>query len=136
MTCATAVLSLKKEHMHIQHIIPASRPLQKPGIPAQQMQRTGTREQPCDSGAIRNTLAKHAHTHSRKQYHRAHTQPCQHTNYPGHHADTRHPGKADAAHRHTRGLAGAERAKTHSRSTRNTPRNLAVSRGEAEERQR
>ena len=34
------------------------------------------------------------------------------------------------------GLAGAERAKTHSRSTRTTPRNLAASRGEAEERQR
>ena len=45
--------------------------MQKPGIPAHQMQRTGTHE----------------------------------------------------------GLAGAERAKTHSRSTRNTPRNLAASHG-------
>ena len=34
------------------------------------------------------------------------------------------------------GLAGAERAKTHSRSTRNMPGNLTASRGQAAERQR
>ena len=61
---------------------------------------------------------------------RAHAQPDQQT-IP---ASCRNP-----ASRHSRcsaqarasGLAGAERAKTHSRSTRNTPRNLAASRGEA-----
>ena len=52
--------------------------MQKPGIPAQQMQRKGKREWACGSG----------------------------------------------------------RARTHSRSTRTTPRNLAASRGEAAERQR
>ena len=54
-------------------------------------------------------------------------------------ASCRHP-----ASRHSRcsaqarasGLAGAERAKPHSRSTRTTPRNLAASRGEAAEEQR
>ena len=59
-----------------------------------------------------------------------HTQPGQQT-IP---ASCRNP-----ASRHSRcsaqarasGLAGAERAKTHSRSTRTTPRNLAASRGEA-----
>ena len=33
-------------------------------------------------------------------------------------------------------LAGAERGKTHSRSTRNTPRKLVASRGEAADMQR
>ena len=35
--------------------------MQKPGIPAQQMQRTGTRELACGSGTGQNPLAGHAH---------------------------------------------------------------------------
>jgi len=69
-----------------------------------------------------------------QHHYQAHTQPGQQT-IP---ASCRTP-----ASRHSRcsaqarasGLAGAERAKTHSRSTRTTPRNLTASRGEAEERQ-
>ena len=65
------------------------------------------------------THTKHMHTHTHKQQRRAHTQPS--TIIP---ASCRNP-----ASRHSRcsaqtrasGLAGAERAKTHSRSTRNTP---------------
>ena len=80
-------------------------------------------------------LANHPHTHIRKQQHRALTQPSQQT-IP---ASCRNPAsrqsKCSAQARASK-LAGAERAKTHSRSTRNTPRNLAASRGEAEERQR
>ena len=34
--------------------------MQKPGIPAQQMQRTGTRERACGSGTGQNPLAEHA----------------------------------------------------------------------------
>jgi len=34
--------------------------MQKPGIPAQQMQRTGTRERACGSGTGQNLLAEHA----------------------------------------------------------------------------
>ena len=34
--------------------------VQKPGIPAQQMQRTGTRERACGSGTGQNPLAEHA----------------------------------------------------------------------------
>ena len=34
--------------------------MQKPGIPAQQMQRTGTRERACRSGTGQNLLAEHA----------------------------------------------------------------------------
>ena len=111
-----------------QHTIPASKK-------AQQMQRTGMRERACGSRTDQNPLAEHAHTHTHKHHHRARTQPG-HTIIP---ASCRNP-----ASRHSRcsaqarasGLAGAERAKTHSRSTRNTPRNLAASRGEAAERRR
>ena len=79
--------------------------------------------------------AKRTPTQSHTQSHRVHTHPGQQT-IP---ASCRNP-----ASRHSRcsaqarasGLAGAERAKTHSRSTRNTPRNLAASRGKAAERQR
>ena len=49
--------------------------MQKPGIPAQQMQRTGTRERACGSRTGQNPLAEHAHTHTHKQQHRACTQP-------------------------------------------------------------
>ena len=35
--------------------------MQNPGIPAQQMQRTGTRERACGSGTGQNPLAEHAH---------------------------------------------------------------------------
>ena len=38
------------EHLHTK----------KPGIPAQQMQRTGTRERACGSGTGQNPLAEHA----------------------------------------------------------------------------
>jgi len=34
--------------------------MQKPGIPAQQMQRTGTRELACESGTGQDPLAEHA----------------------------------------------------------------------------
>ena len=34
--------------------------MQKPGIPAQQMQRTGTRERACGRGTGQNPLAEHA----------------------------------------------------------------------------
>ena len=34
--------------------------MQKPGIPAQQMQRTGTRNQACGRGTDQNQLAEHA----------------------------------------------------------------------------
>ena len=37
-------------------------PWQKPGIPAQQMQLTGTRERACGSGTGQNPLAEHAPT--------------------------------------------------------------------------
>ena len=36
--------------------------MQKPGIPAQQMQRTGTRERACGSATGQHSLAEHAHT--------------------------------------------------------------------------
>jgi hypothetical protein len=41
---------------------PANHPgiMQKPGIPAQQMQRTGTRERACGSGTGQNPLVEHA----------------------------------------------------------------------------
>ena len=42
-----------------QAIIPAS--CRNPGIPAQQMQRTGMRERACGSGTGQNPLAEHAH---------------------------------------------------------------------------
>ena len=38
-----------------------SRHLQKPGIPAQQVQRTGTHERACGSGTGESPLAEHAH---------------------------------------------------------------------------
>ena len=70
-----------------------------------------------------------------KQYRQPHTRPGQQT-IP---ASLQNP-----ASRHSRcskqarasGLAGTERANTHSRSTRNTPRNFAALRGKAVERQR
>ena len=43
---------------HTLPIIPGI--MQKPGIPAQQMQRTGTRERACGSGTGQNPLAEHA----------------------------------------------------------------------------
>ena len=49
-----------------------------PGIPAQQMQRTGTHTLVCRSGMDRHALTKHAQMHSRKRQFRAHTQPGQH----------------------------------------------------------
>ena len=104
-------------------------------IPAQQMQRTDTQTRACRSGASRHALAKHAHTHSRKQQHQAYKQPNHHL-IP---ASCRNPASQHSrcsAQTRASGLAGAERAKTHSRSTRNTPRNLAASRGPVpEERQ-
>ena len=81
------------------------------------------------------TRGARAHTHSRKQQHQAHTHPSQHTITPV----MQQPGTQQSrcsAQTRASGLAGAERAKTHSRTTRNTPRNLAASRGEAAERQR
>ena len=57
-------LSRKHHHRaHTQpghHFIPAS--LQKPGIPAQQMQRTGTRERACGSGTGQTPLAEYRNT--------------------------------------------------------------------------
>ena len=84
--------------------------------------------------ADQRSLVKHANAHSRKQHHQAAhpTWPAR----PGHHAETRHPGKADAAQARASELAGAERVKIHSRGTRTTPHNLASSRGEVAERQR
>ena len=57
--------------------------------------RAGGREQ---NGQC--AIESHAHTHSNKQHHRvAHAaQPSS----SRHHAETRHPGTADAAHRHAR----------------------------------
>jgi hypothetical protein len=48
---------------------PANHPgiMQKPGIPAQQMQRTGTRERACGSGTGQNALAEHAQ-HARQPH--------------------------------------------------------------------
>ena len=46
---------------------------ENPGIPAQQMQRTGNAQVGLRGRAQRHTLANHAQTHSRKQYHQAHT---------------------------------------------------------------
>ena len=107
----------------------------KSSIPAQQIQRTGARKRACRGETGRSVSTKHEHVHSRTQRHRVHTQPS-HTIIP---ASCRNP-----ASRHSRcsaqalvsGLAGAERAKPHSRSTRTPPRNLAASRGKAAERQR
>ena len=88
--------------------------------------------------------AKLAPTHSRKHHEQMHTQPGQQTSP----ASCRNPASWHAQQMQrtgTRdGLAGAERAKTHSRSTRTPPssivasqhRSIAASLGEAAERQR
>ena len=65
------------------------------------------------------------------------------TQHPPHHASIISESKPQPPSRHSRcsaqarasGLAGAKRAKTHSRSTRTQPRNLAALRGKAAERQ-
>ena len=92
------------------------------------------RQRACGSKTVHNELKKHVYTHGDKQHHRAHT--ARPANYPGIYRSpaSRH-SRCSAQTRASR-LAGAERTKTHSRSTRNTPRNLAASRGEAAERQR
>ena len=114
----------------------AARPANHPSITSATRHPAHRKQGHADTTrAGQNPLAKQKHTHSRKQQHRAHTQPGQYT-IP---ASCRNP-----ASRHSRcraqarasGLEGAERAKTHSQGTRNTPRNLAASRGEAAERQR
>ena len=70
----------------------------------------------------RQALTKHAQMHSRKQQFRVHTQPGQH-HHPG---IMQKPGIPAQQMQRTgtraSGVARAERAKTHSRSTRNTPR--------------
>lgn len=103
-------------------------------------------------GGIGAELAKHHTTHTaatcscseqaqaradaRRQAAAPSAHPIQPAPYPGIIAEARHPGKADAAHRRVSGLADTERVTSHSRSTRNTHRNLAALRGEAAERQR
>ena len=112
-----------------------SRASQKSSIPAQQIQRTGARKRACRGETDRSVSTKHEHVHSRTQQHRVHTQPS-HTISP---ASCRNPASRHnrwSAQEHARAGAGAERAKTHSSSTRTPPRNLAASRGKAAERRR
>ena len=81
-----------------------------------------------EQNELSRTHSQSTRTHSCKQHRQPRTQPSHHL-IP---ASCRSP-----ASRHSRcsaqarasGLEGAERAKPHSRSTRNTPRNLAASRG-------
>ena len=95
---------------------------------------TGMRERACGSRTDQNPLAEHAHTHTHKHHHRARTQPG-HTIIPASCRSRTSRHSRCSAQTRASGLAGAERAKTHSRSTRNTPHNLAASRGEAAQRQ-
>ena len=69
----------ERAHRSSQHHYPGI--MQKPGIPAQQMQRKGTHKRACGSRTGQNALAKHAHAHSKK-HHRGHIQPNQH-HHPG-----------------------------------------------------
>jgi len=54
----TATSSITEQHTQPSHLHPGI--MQKPGIPAQQMQRTGTRERACRSGRGQNPLVEHA----------------------------------------------------------------------------
>jgi hypothetical protein len=112
----------KRTHKPGQHLNPGI--MADPGIPAQQVQRTDTHRRACKNGTSWYALTKHAHTHTRKQQRRAHTQP-----------GTFLPASCRTmASRHSRcstqasasGLAGAERTKTHSQSTRNAPQLFIV----------
>ena len=74
-----------------------SRASQKSSIPAQQIQRTGARKRACRGETGRSVSTKHMRTDE--------SSSTVHTSSPAtpssrHHAETRHPGTADAAHRH------------------------------------
>ena len=65
-------------------------------------ERVGTSSQALRTrGTRKNALAKHTHTHGDSQQRRA-AHPARPALSSRHHAETRHPGTADAAHRHAR----------------------------------
>ena len=76
-----------------------SRASQKSSIPAQQIQRTGARKRACRGETGRSVSTKHMRTDESSST--VHTS-SQATQSSRHHAETRHPGTADAAHRHAR----------------------------------
>ena len=78
-----------------------SRASQKSSIPAQQIQRTGARKRACRGETGRSVSTKHMRTDESSST--VHTS-SQATPSSRHHAETRHPGTTDAAHRHTREL--------------------------------